>query len=147
MQRIIRRYKKETGKAEIDMHDVARYAVKIGVRLPKPVDPIDVLAQRFSRAAREEIRHDKRTGHPYRVNHAVPSGQQRFFWIDIDEAPRPKMLKSLTLRREQMVGDALQLSFDADHWNSIHPSERPIDPVLDLTDDVAERKQVWKKAG
>ncbi len=50
------------------------------------------------------------------------------------------MLKSLINRREQMVGDGLQLTLDADHWNSIHMDEEPISIPLDFTDDVAWRK-------
>ena len=49
------------------------------------------------------------------------------------------MLKSLVQRREQMVGDGLQLTLDALHWNSIHPSEEPINLPLDFTDDVEWR--------
>ncbi len=50
------------------------------------------------------------------------------------------MHKSLQLRREQMVGDGLQLTFDADHWNNIHPGEEPIVMELDFTLDVEWRK-------
>ena len=142
MQRIIRRYKEETGKTEIGMREVARYAVGKGWALRVPEDPLDRLAKEFARAAREEIRKDETTGLPYRANHAVPTGenQQLRFWIDIDEAPRRLMRKSLILRREQMVGDGLQLSLDADHWSSIHPTEEPIVIPLDFTDDVDWRK-------
>ena len=60
-------------------------------------------------------------------------------WVDIDEAPRKSMLKSLVQRREQMVGDGLQLTLDAMHWNSIHHNDEPINLPLDLTDDVQWR--------
>jgi hypothetical protein len=50
------------------------------------------------------------------------------------------MLKSLNLRREQMVGDGLQLSYDADHWNSLHPSEEKIQLEMDLSFDIELRK-------
>jgi len=50
------------------------------------------------------------------------------------------MLRSLGIRREQMVGDGLMLSYDADHWNRIHPDQEPIQIELDFTDDVAWRK-------
>jgi len=50
------------------------------------------------------------------------------------------MLKSLINRREQMVGDGLQLTLDVDHWNGINPKEEPIQIPLDLTDDVEWRK-------
>ena len=61
------------------------------------------------------------------------------------------MLKSLINRRQQMVGDALQLDLDAEHWNNINPNEVPIQLPLDFTDDVewaknARRNQMRKLA-
>lgn len=143
MQRIIRTYKEKTRKKEVDMHEVARFAAELGFPLPKPIDAMDRLAREFAQAAREEVRYDKKTGQPYRANHSISQmqgTQQLHLWIDIDEAPRPRILKSLVQRREQTVGDMLQLTFDADHWNSIHPKEEPIIIQADLTDDVEWRK-------
>ncbi|MGO3741423.1 hypothetical protein [Kerstersia sp.] len=143
MQRLIRLYKEETGETEVNMRKVAIFANNRGWPLPKPRDPLDLLAKEFTQAARQEVRRDPKTGKPYRANHALPTtqgGEQFTLWIDIDEATRPQMLKSLINRREQMVGDGLQLSLDADHWNSIHPEESPIQIPLDFTDDVNWRK-------
>ena len=82
----------------------------------------------------------------------VLDGKQFHFWLDIDDqAPRYKMVRARNLRREQMVGDGLQLTLDLDHWNSINPSEEPITSDLDLTDEVEWRKNApdegKKKAG
>lgn len=142
MQRLIRHYKDVTGKTDINMHEVAQFAVEKGWPLPRPIAAIDRLAKEFSQAAREEVRYDEKNGKPYRANHAITTIQgsvQLTLWVDIDEAPRHKMLKSLVQRREQMVGDGLQLTLDAMHWNSIHPSEDPINLPLDFTDDVEWR--------
>lgn len=149
MQNIIRQFKGETGMHEVDMHAVVKWAVAHGWPLPKPVDPYDRLAQEFSRAAREEIRHDKVTGDPYRANHAYPAsqnGKQLMLWVDIDEAPRMPMLKSLVLRREQMVDDGVMLTYDAEHWNRMHSDEEPIQIELDINLDVKWRMNA-KKAG
>lgn len=144
MQRAIRQYREITGKSEVTMKEVAEWAVKtLGMELPKPVLPIDRLAREFAQAAREEIKHDTKTGNPYRVNHVVKvkQGEEQFsLWLDIDNAPRKDILKSLIMRREQMVSDGLQLSYDADHWNNVNPNENPIQLVFDFTDDIAERK-------
>lgn len=143
MQRLIRHFKDVTGKTEINMHEVAQFAVDKGWPLPRPIAAIDRLAKEFSIAAREEVRYDKKSGKPYRANHAFTTTQgavQLTLWVDIDEAPRKPMLKSLINRREQTVGDMLQLTFDADHWNSIHPDEEPIVIPTDLTDDVEWRR-------
>jgi hypothetical protein len=141
-QAFIRYYKEVTGEKEIDMHDVAKFAASKGWMLPAPADPLDLLAKEFSQSAREETRTDSRTGKPYRANHAISldGTGQNVRWFDIDEAPRKHMLKSLVQRREQMVGDALHMSFDQDHWNAMNPQEEPIQLPLDLTPDVEWRK-------
>ena len=140
---VIRLYKDETGKPEVDMHDVARWAMLKGWRSPKPKSPVDLLAREFSKAAAQEVRRNNATGRSYRAYHAVTTktgSKQMTFWVDIDEAPRKVMHKSLIQRREQMVGDAVQLSFDAEHWNLSHPQEEPINAPLDFTEDVEWRK-------
>ena len=53
-------------------------------------------------------------------------GQQKLhLWADIDDpsTTRIKMHKSLIMRREQMVGDGLQLTFDAP-WPRPGPSSQ-----------------------
>lgn len=141
MLNLIRLYKSETGETEVDMHEVAKWSVDKGWPLPKPTNPFDRLAADFAQAARTELKIDELTQQPYRVNHAHQVGQTTF-WIDIDEAPREPMKKSLFARREQMVDDGLQLTLDADHWNRIHSEEEPILIPLDFTDDVT-----WRKLG
>ncbi len=141
MQQIIKQYKAETGEMEVDMHKVAEYAIGKGWPLPKPKNALEILTADFTQAAREEINLDEITKQPYRVNHAHQIGQLTF-WIDINEAPREPMRKSLIARREQMVGDGLQLTLDTDHWNRIHPNEEPIQIPLDFTEDVQ-----WRKMG
>jgi hypothetical protein len=150
--KVIHQYKFETKKTELDMHEVAKWAwQRLGWRLPKPRDPLEQLARDFSKAAAQEMRHDE-NGRAYRALHAVTTtqnGKQLTFWIDIDEAPRRLIHKSLIQRREQMVGDAVQLSFDAEHWNTAHPAEEPIEIPMDFTEDVEWRKNGddAKKAG
>ena len=142
MQSIIKRYREETGKESVDMHDVAKYAASMGWPLPAPKTALDRLAEQFSSAAREEIRRDEATGRPYRANLAVTTwqgSQQLTLWIDIDVAPRHIAHKSFQQRREQMVGDAVQLTFDVMHWNQVNQHEKPIEMPMDFTDDVQWR--------
>ena len=140
MQFVIRQWKAETGNVEIDMHKVAEYAHSMGWPLPEPISAIERLAKEFSKAAREETRQDGETGHEYRVYHAFKSdGQGVMLWVDIDEAPRKIMVKSAVMRREQVVGDMVQLYLDLDHWNRKNGNEEPIVLVTDVTEDVQER--------
>ena len=142
MQHLILEWKKSTGNLEIDMHEVASFAVQKGWPLPKPISALDRLAKDFSQAAREETRTDSKTGRPYRVYHAfIPDGKssQGMLWMDIDEAPRKNMVKSAVMRREQVVGDMVQLFLDLEHWNTKNPNEEPIVLITDVTEDVSER--------
>lgn len=142
MQSIIKRYKEASGNSSVDMHEVAKFAVGMGWPLPKPKTAIERLAEQFSGAAREEVRRDEVTGRPYRVNLAVTTwqgNQQTTLWHDIDEAPRPIAQRSFQQRREQMVGDAVQLTFDVMHWNRVNEVEDPITMEMDFTDDVQWR--------
>jgi hypothetical protein len=106
-QYLIRQWKEETGSTQIDMQQVAQYAIDHGWPLPPPLTSIERLAKEFANAAREETRQDEQTGRPYRVYHAFhPEGsrQGHFLWMDIDEAPRNVMQKSTRQRREQVIG-------------------------------------------
>ena len=145
MQRFIRFWKEKTGATEVDMHEVAKLAAEMGWNLPVPQSPIDLLAKRFKDAARDETEYDKETGQPYRVYHAVPAmtadGQTSMFvYVDISDAKRNVMLKSAVIRREQMIGDGLQLTLDLDHWNRINPKDEPIELPMDLGPDIEWRK-------
>jgi hypothetical protein len=113
-----------------------------GWPLPRPRSPLDLLAQQLAEAAREETRRDSNTGRTYRANHSysvTQGGQQLHLWIDIDEADRGPFLKSAVTRREQMVGDGLQLTLDIMHWNSINPEKEAIELPMDLTFDIELR--------
>lgn len=110
---LLQMYKKETGVTDIVMRDVAVWAEQRGWKMPKPVTPVEVLAKKLARAAREETRKDEKSGMPYHVNHAYKAprdGETITYWVDIFEtAPRPKMDASAKNRSEQMkqiVSDA-----------------------------------------
>ncbi len=144
-QRMIREWKEATGASDVDMHEVAKYALAHGWRPPPPVTVVDLVAKELSRYARLEIKHDKETNKPYRVWHAyrVEQGSEKkqlTLWVDIDEADRTRMLKSLTWRREMMVDDGVQLKRDADHWNRSHPSEEQIEIAYDIGPDIEWRE-------
>jgi hypothetical protein len=151
-QQFIRYYKQKTGKKEVDMHEVAKLAHQMGMPLPKPVDPMDLLARQFSEAARQETRIDKETKRPYKANLAITrrlaNGKQMAFWFDVDDsAPRHRMVKGLTLYREQMVDEAVIGTNTADHWSRLNPDQQPLEFTTDLTDDVKWRLNAPEENG
>jgi hypothetical protein len=79
------------------------------------------------------------------VNHAVrvtKSGVQYTFWAQLGYADREHMQQAFAQRREQIVGDCLQLKIDVDAYNELNRKAPPIQLILDFMDDVAER-QHW----
>jgi hypothetical protein len=151
-QRFIRHWMDETGESEVDMHAVARMALGMGWEAPPPVTEEDRLAKLFKNAARQDIRHDRKTGRPYRGYHAIPKtaadGQLIFSYIDIDD-PKTKpesFRKACVLRREQTVDDQLQLRLDQIHWNDNRPPEQQVEVLpADLEFDIELRMAAMDK--
>jgi hypothetical protein len=142
LQKMIELYKIRTGVIEMDPLEIAKFAVANGVELPAPVDPFKQLVKQISEAAREVVRTDRITGRPYRAYHSLPikQGQETFFfWVDIDDATRPQMLRSSNRRREQVVGELVQHTFDLEHWAAANPDKEPIHLEKDFNLDVAIR--------
>lgn len=145
-QRFIRYWKDQTGETEVDMRAVAKMAIDMGWKAPPPITEEDRLAKLFKDAARQEIRHDRKSGRPYRAYHAVPKttadGQMVFSYIDIDD-PKTKpssFRKSCVMRREQSVDDQLQLRLDQIHWNDTRPEDQQVDILpADLEFDIELR--------
>lgn len=115
-------------------------------RIEAPVpDPYDKLVEDMSRALREEYATD-RLGRRYRVNHAVrvsKAGVQFTMWAIMGNAPRSHMQKAFIQRREQIVGDCVQLSTDVAVYNDFNKEQPPIPMLFDFCDDIAER-QTWE---
>ena len=141
LQQLWREYEKEHDHAAATSREVIDWAVGKGaLELPR-IDPRDVLASQLSRALREEYATDAK-GRRYRVNHAIritKSGVQTTIWGILGYAPHSHMQRAYTQRREQVVGDLVQLDVDVEVYNEIS-GQPPIQLVLDFNDDVAERR-------
>ena len=119
LQKIWKIYEEENDHAPASAREVVEWAVHEG-RLELPsIDPLDVLAGQMSRALREEYASDGE-GNRYRVNHAVrvtKNGVQTTFWGIMGFAPRLHMERAFTQRREQVIGDLVQLQIDVEVYN------------------------------
>jgi len=145
-QKFIRYWKEKTGETEVDMHAVAKMALEMGWKAPAPITEEDRLAKQFKNAARQDIRHDEKTGRPYRGYHAVPkvepNGQYVFSYIDIDDsnASPESFRKACVKRREQSVDDQVQLRLDQLHWNDQRSPEQQVEILpADMEFDVEMR--------
>src|SRR5689334_8864651 len=141
LQSVWQRYENEHDRLAATAREVVEWGVQEGLlRLPD-IDPYDILAEDMSRALREQYATDSK-GRRYRVNHAVritKGGVQYTFWAILGYADRPHMQRAFTQRREQIVGDCVQLKTDVDAYNDMNKDAEPIQLILDFTDDVDER--------
>ena len=61
-------------------------------------------------------------------------------WGILETSPREYIQKAFIQRREQIVGDCVQLAVDVEVYNDMHKEQEPIQMLLDFRDDVAERR-------
>jgi hypothetical protein len=143
LQRVWRSFNAERGTDPATARDAVAWGVERGLIVAPEVDPLAKLSEDMASALREEYATDK-SGRRYRVNHAVretKGGVQYTFWAIMEAAPRQHMQKAFIQRREQIVGDCVQLSTDVDAYNAMKPDQPPIPMLLDFRDDVAERRR------
>jgi hypothetical protein len=120
--------------------EIAAWAIEHGHWAPRRADVIAQCAEDLAKAFREEYRTDSQ-GRRYRAKLAArkkTGGRQLTFWEDIDKAEREFMQLNVAQRRQQIVGDCYRVKIEVDHYNDMHPSEPPIQVVLDFSRDVEE---------
>jgi hypothetical protein len=148
-QQIWHKYESEHGNKPSSTRDAVDRAIEEGLLEEPYIDPREVLASQMATALREEM-HTDELGRRYRVNHAAritKGGVQHTFWASMGFAPHDHMERAFAQRREQVIGDLVQLKTDVDVYNDINRGKRPeIQLVLNFADDVAERIEVQKMA-
>ena len=152
LQKAWHSYEGLNGHSPMSARQAVEWAVGNGLLELPDVDPVDILAGDMAHALREEYATDE-NGRRYRVNHAVrvtKGGVQHTFWAILGYAPHSHMEKAFAQRREQIVGDCVQLRTDVDVYNEMNWGKQAnIQLVLDFGDDVLERQiaqQTRKKA-
>ena len=145
LQQIWHRYETERKHEPCGTREAVEWAVEQGLLELPETDPYDILAGQMAHALREEIQTDER-GRRYRVNHAVritKGGVQHTFCGILGFASHEFMEKAFAQRREQIIGDNVQLKIDVDVYNDMNRGKNPeIQLVLDYTEDVAERQKL-----
>jgi len=146
----VERYKAETGKdGLLDPHEVAAWALHNGLHKPNQKTMIDAIAADISQVWREEYRTDQR-GRRYRAKHAAThkmGNRTQSLWADLDDpfAPHEHFVRSFAQRRQQIVGDCLQLKTDVDVYNDKRDPVVPVQVPLDFSPDVAELQQPLRR--
>ena len=147
LQQVWHHYDSDHGHQPTSTREAVRWAVSEGLLELPEVDPHEVLAGQMPQALRDEYATHP-DGRRYRVNHAVrisKGGVQLTFWGTMGFASHEHMEKAFAQRREQIIGDNLQLKTDVDVYNDLNKGKRPtIQLVLNYTEDVAERQELQK---
>lgn len=147
----IARYTAERGSdGLLDPHAIAAWAYREGLHKPSEKAVIDAIASDIAQVFREEYRVD-REGRRYRAKHAAKhkhGNRSLSLWADMDDptTPHAHFQKSFAQRRNQIVGDCLQLKTDVDVYNDKRTPRDPIQVPLDFTLDVAELQMRPPKA-
>lgn len=147
MQAIFDRYTEEVSGDPVSLDEVAAWAIGQGLYHPAPRDIVKICRDDLADSLRQERRVDA-AGRKYRAKHSVRSwigGQQFSLWADIDTAPRSFLEKSFGQRRKAIADDCFQIKQDVDHFNEEHPTEEPIQMIIDFTDDVAEMEAAARR--
>lgn len=148
LQRVWRAYEKEHGYVPATARDAVKWGVEQRLMVLPDIDPYDRLSEDMAKALREEYGTDE-LGRRYRKNHAVrvnKAGVQLTIWAILGSAPREHMQKAFIQRREQVVGDCVQLSVDVDVYNDMNKDKPPIQMLFDFRDDIEERRY-WDGSG
>ena len=139
---ILDRYLDEVNSQPVSLDEVAEWALRERLFSPEPRDLKKICRDAIAQGARSQKRFDGKRW--YRAKHSVRTnvgGVQLNLWADIDKnASHSFMEKSIGQRRHGIVDDCFQMKMDADHFNEANPHLEPIQPVLDFSDDVAERE-------
>ncbi len=146
LQRVWHAFKAEHGVLPTTAREAVQWGVSKGMIVAPDIDPLDRLAEDMSTALREEYATDA-SGRRYRVNHAVrisKGGVQLTFWAVMKDAPREHMQRAFIQRREQIVGDCVQLSTDVEAYNAMKPEQSAIQMIFDFRDDVEEHR-TWDR--
>lgn len=139
---ILDRYLDEVTADPVSLEEVAEWALENGLFRPDPVDVRKMCRELIADGARAQKRFDGKRW--YRAKHSVRAnvgGVQLNLWADIDKnASHSFMSKSIGQRRRSIADDCYSMKMDADHYSECNPHQPRIWPVLDFTDDVAERE-------
>jgi len=143
IRKLWKAYRKEVSAEPADLKDVAAWAIGKGLWKPRPIDLSASLAKDLADALRDEKRTDK-AGREYRANLSVRTkskgGLPLFKWGDIDDAPRSFVEKNIQQERRSISSDCYALSMKVEHYNDAHPTEEPIQIILNFEEDVEELK-------
>jgi hypothetical protein len=138
--RIVDEYIDETGIHDVDLNDVAAWALKTNRVSQSRYDPVKQLRREMQRVSRQDYVEDD-NGQPVRRRHSykIKNGEvQHTLWAKIEEITPRKMRMSAQGRRRSILADVLQLKRDLAFYNLKYNPGDPIQPSFNFDPDSAE---------
>lgn len=140
MQEIVRKYRESGRPWPATTEQMAGWALDNQLWAPHRGRLIRLCADQLAQAMREEYLTDAQ-GRRVRAKHVArikEGDRQQYLWDDIRTASHQHMQTAIQQRRQQIVGDCVQLKYDVDSYNENRRPPEPIQIELDFTQDVAE---------
>jgi len=137
-------YLAQGGATPYDLGDLAMFAINNGHYEGHAKALLQQCKRDFARAFRETYHTDPQ-GRAVRTYHATKrrgdGRTQNVFWDDMRDASKDHMELAFRQRRNQIVGDCVQLKKDADSYNDNNAEGAFVQLTFDFTDDIAEHEQ------
>jgi hypothetical protein len=126
-QKMLDKYLDQHGGGEVEMKDVAAWAIRTGRYVVPQKDAVKQCVRELSEAARLQVFEDEK-GRLVRKKHAVrikgEDGKPIYLWADYNDMPADHVRLSLSQRRQGILDDCKQLKNDLDHYNDNTTGER-----------------------
>lgn len=142
MQRFVAEYRASGETWPATARQIARWLIRTGRWDRSGESLVKMCARDVAEAMREEHYTDPQ-GRRVRTKHAAkfPAADgQTTLWDDIRTTERPFMERAFKGRRDQIVGDCVQLDVDVSSFNENSCPDDPIPMLFDFQDDVAEAR-------
>jgi hypothetical protein len=148
-KQIIERYKREVKDGELDLGEVAVWAIQNNLWKEPLEDRVEKLRKQLATAMRSKTFTDPKGRKP-RQNYCVrregvhPDGRKylQTVWAHIDVATHPFMELAFSQRRSGIAGTCVQGHVDVAHYNEFKRGDNPeIQFPLNFTEDVADLLQ------
>ena len=147
LQELVAKYRKAGNPWPAQSIEIAQWAYEKGLWKPYQADIMRLLARDLSQSMRTEYFIDgqgRKVRRKYPVRKKVRDEwgvpRQTFLWADANDATREHMEMHFQQRRQQRVGEIIQLKTDLDSYNENRNPGPAIQLSWDFTEDIADHE-------
>jgi hypothetical protein len=139
LRRLFRQYQESHGNQPASTQEVADWAIKNRLYVPRPVNVVAKVASEISEALSEERGRD---GHRKNLaRRANVNGQTTMLWGRVDDQSREFVEAAVQDWRKQIAGECTIVARTLTHRHRVRPDEETIPFSFNFEMDVAEDEQ------